>query len=475
MLHCNGASGPQASPAQPVALGEETWIDGVYLDVPKLKLGDGYVLTGSITPQVGNASLLPVNSPVIDGTGIGGRDAIYIDATNLQYLIANELASLANSGPLSVAVRVKRNEAASTRALWGFGDSTQSTTDYFYAAFPGGAANSPVVNRSAVGDGIKSLTGPAPLVYTDYVICFVYDGVDELVYLDGNLIAQGPVGTLALTPNRFVIGARHTTAPLNYLGGWISKFAMVPKVLTIDEVQELTAHWTAHDWGTPGKADGAPFQFFGDSITQGDSDTDGRGGFRYDMYEYLRTNRLRVTFVGHRDLGYFANPEHSAHGGLTTNSINNYINTYAPTYMPRGLFVLAGTNDSDNIESGGKTLATWRGEYDALLVDARAQLDAVYSEGQIIVGTLLPIEPGTLGAAVIDDMNAELVAAWNAHDAANPTKPPLIRCDFHTAIGGTWSATYFGADPVHPNGAGYRLMGAELVAQAGSYFNGATF
>jgi hypothetical protein len=41
--------------------------------------------------------------------------------------------------------------------------------------------------------------------------------------------------------------------------------------------------------------------------------------------------------------------------------------------------------------------------------------------------------------------------------------PRFRRADACGALGGSWSATYWGTDPVHPITAGYRVIGAELI------------
>lgn len=453
-----------------VPLGASTW--SLYLDFTGLS--DAVVLSSIQTPLIG-PGVTPVNSPAIDGVGIGGRSALFIDQATSQALACDSLASLQAGSDKAVTViaRVKRDWPLSSRSVFGWGHSGQSTNDYFYGAFPGGAANSPTLARDAVDEATKTITGSGPVDYADHVVAFRFNGTTGWVYVDGVEVATGDLDTADLTVNKFAIGARVTTAITEHLGGWISHFAVAASALSPEQIQAVGAAWTADDLGTPGKTGGAPFQFFGDSITRGDSDTyatsSARGGFRYDAYEHWRANRLAINAVGHLTQGIFADPECSAQGGADTTFIRGLINTHIPTYEPVGIFVMSGTNDADAIESGSLLLSTWSANYAGMLQDARDKLDALGSGRQIIVANLLPIQSGTLGEAAIASMNAELVNVWNAHDSANPSAPPLIRCDFHTAIGGVYDGDNY-KDAVHPNEIGYRLLGAELVEKAGAYF-----
>lgn len=470
-----GFAGSGGGGADPIALGAATWEGGLYLDVPLLGLASGEIAS-PITPQVGAAQLTPVNTPTIDPVGIGGRDAIFCDATATELLTGHAYAALASGAdlPLTVIVRVKRDWPTGNRYPWGFGSSAGANDNRLMGGFASGASNSPLIIKDAPSETAKTVTRTGAMDYADHVIAWVIHGTTVDLYIDGvAVVTGGDIDTAAITTNRFAIGGQVTTAGVGHLGGWISHFAMVPAVLSAGQIATVTAAWQSKDGGAPGKAEGAPFGWFGDSITQGDSDayatTQTRGGFRYDAYEHWRANRLRITSVGSRAHGIFANPQHSATGGFAISSITSQIDTDVPIYQPRGMFVMAGTNDSDNVEAGSMTLGQFRTAYDNMLAAARTRLDAYQSDGQIVVATLLPIQVGTLGEAAIGDMNGEILAAVAAADAANPTKPQIIVCDFHTAIGGVWDSNLF-KDAVHPNEIGYRLLGAELIAKAGAYF-----
>lgn len=459
--------------ADPIALGAATWEGGLYLDVPLLGLGGGAVLSSTIAPQVGAQLVTPVNSPVVDGVGIGGRDAARINDTN-QLFTAHWLSTIANGTdlPLTVIMRLKRDFPASTRYAWGFQSSGSATDNFIRGPLPLGASNSPQFQKDAAAETTKTITRTGALGYADHVIAWVTDGNTGLIYLDGVEVASGDLNTLAITVNRFAFGATVSTATQGPLGGWVSKIAVTPQALSPAQVAEVTAHWLANDLGTPGKSDGAKFGWFGDSITKGDTDaysTSTRGGFRYDAYELWRAQRLRIRSVGPNVQGIFANPENSATGGFAIASITSQISTDIPIYQPRGAFVMAGTNDADSIEAGSMTLGQFRALYDTMLSTLRTALDQYQSDGQIIVANLIPIQGGTLGSAAIGDMNSEIAAAVAAHDAANPTKPPIIECDFHAAIGGAYDAGNY-SDTTHPNATGYRLLGAELTSKAGAYF-----
>lgn len=459
-----------------IPLGASTW-DGIYLDVPLLGLADG-ATPGSVTPQVGSVSPVCTNAPPFDAFGIGGRSAVFADVTGSKYLRADGLATFfaGSDKPGTVIERLKRDWPLSQRAGWGAGNSAQSTNDFFYGAFAGGAGNSPLFVKDAIAEATKTLTGSAPLDYTDHVVAWVNDGTTGWVYVDGVLVATGDLDTLAITPNRFAIGARFTTAVVDVFGGWISHFAMTSRVLTQAEVVIVTNAWRANDLGMPGLASGTPFLPIGDSLYRGDSDTyatsSTRGGLRYRTYESWRKNRLRIRFVGHLTQGIFANPDCSCQGGADTTLLRTYVNTYIPIYQPRGLHFWGGTNDSDSIESGALTLAAWSANMAGALADARTRLDAIAANGghaQIIVNNLTPLQPGWPGETAIPTMNAEFINIWNAHDAAYPTKPPLIREDFWTAIGGVYNASFY-KDETHMNPAGYDLLAVEHLAKTSAYF-----
>ena len=361
--------------------------------------------------------------------------------------------------------RLQRNAQTGTKSPFGFGSSGTATHNYWDGRLPGGATLSPGSNRRGPSpDTEKIINNSVALDYAEHVVAFVMrSGVGE-IWLDGSMVASGDMATAAITPNRYALGARFTTAPLGHLGGWISSAALTPRALSSGELATMRAYMLAGDAKHPGKGDGALVQCFGDSIMQSGSGGGKGGGWRYRMYEHWRANGQNLTLVGHRNQGFFANPLHSATAGLGTLPTRTEILTPVPPYPPHVLVVMAGTNDSDDVEGGGLPLATWKSYYTMLLDSARSELNKLSNGAarQIVVYNLLPQKTGNLGARGVDAMNPEFAGMWDAHDAANPSSPPLIRVDAHAAIGGAWSAPLYisGTDPVHPNDDGDALIGA---------------
>jgi len=118
------------------------------------------------------------------------------------------------------------------------------------------------------------------------------------------------------------------------------------------------------------------------------------------------------------------------------------------------VIVVIGTNDCAVGYDGTTTPAA----YAALL----EQLIAVDATTCILVSTVPP-QQGAGPQANVVDFNSKLPAIWDTFDAAHPAVP-LRRADIFAAVGGVWSSTYFSADGVHFNNAGYAQMLAAILA-----------
>ncbi len=449
-----------------VSLGAATWTNGAYLDVPALGVSS---LSAAFAPQVGSDVFTPSGTYQVPGIGIGGRGALDCNVASVLSIAAHWLAGLASGTDktFTALARIRRDYPVGRRALWGFGHSTENANEFLDCGLPAGANVSPSARKDADAEATLEILGSTAFDYGEHVVAFRTDGTTGWIYVDGVQVATGSLDTLAVTFDRFYLTAHYNTvaAPVaQHFGGFLSHFAITELLLTPAQVAQVGIDWASVDLGTPGKPDGTKVQQFGDSKMQGDSDTyaitSTRGGNRYRAHAYLRLNRLRINFVGHRSGGISADPEHSSIGGANMSLIRSYINTYISTYEPEIVVIDGGTNDTDDIEAATQTWATFRTNYLGSLNEARDEMDLYSSGGQLAVFTQTPIQTGTAGATVVGTMNTNILSYVAEHEALYPSAPPVIIVDAHAAIG-SWNATDYklGTDPVHLGPVGYDKTG----------------
>lgn len=460
--------------SDPIALGSATWTNGYYLDLRTLGLVDGATLSSDITPQVGAGVFTPVNSPTVDGVGILGRTAVLLTKGDTSCLTAHWAAALVSGSnqPFTWIGLGKKRDGVGTRYLVSFCTAAEPANAFHRIRWAGGYA-APTSERDAVGEATKTISGAGTYYYKPRVVAIVFDGSTGTLYVDGAVQATGDLNTLSIAFDRHAIGATFTTAPGFAFDGWIQCAALTEQVLTQAQVQTVEATWRAAAAAHPGDG-GTQIAWLGDSITWGGSDTGPYAyGFRGRIYEYCRAASVAVDSVGgETPAGYFADPEHMSHSGYLIASIRTVANASLGTGNGyegvKFAAVMAGTNNMDNVEAGSPTMSATLDDYASLLSAMHTRLVTTQPTARIMVTTILPIQTGWPGATVVDTFNAGLTAIWDAHDAAHPSNL-LLRADAHTAIGGAWSATYFDADPVHPNSDGYDLIAAHYWSVCGSY------
>lgn len=209
----------------------------------------------------------------------------------------------------------------------------------------------------------------------------------------------------------------------------------------------------------------------GDSNTL---DVAGNYQWRKAIYdEFFYNLGWPVFSVGATNAGS-SDPEFNRHGGVTGQTIAG-LNTYLldPTtgqLRPGGplvnsvqlAMIMIGTNDMSTFAAGTTSAAL------------QTLIEGVYAalpNAEVAVTDILPRNDAN--NANVLAFNAELPARFDAIDAANPGRPPLIRWSAFNAVGGVWSATDF-SDALHLTPVGSVKLGASATAAIAPRVNALT-
>ncbi|MBI1862693.1 hypothetical protein HYS00_01090 [Candidatus Microgenomates bacterium] len=92
----------------------------------------------------------------------------------------------------------------------------------------------------------------------------------------------------------------------------------------------------------------------GDSVTDG---TDGRGGYRFKLYNLLKANNTLFDFVGPNQSGSVPDNDHAGFGGYAAGNagsssgmqLSKVVGSFVPSMKPDVVLVMAGVNDVYNL------------------------------------------------------------------------------------------------------------------------------
>jgi lysophospholipase L1-like esterase len=205
----------------------------------------------------------------------------------------------------------------------------------------------------------------------------------------------------------------------------------------------------------------------GDSITEGCC-TAPEGGYRIELFRQAVTDGKNVTFVGSLMNGpsSVANRtfpmRHEGHGGYTISGGGNggiagtITDSAISTYHPNIVLLMIGTNDvNDNIDITNAPSRLGK-LIDEIITDAPAAL--------VVVSTIIPINaPG--GDQRVQAYNAALPGLVNTRASAGKH---VVLVDNYAAFAKDQNyQTTLKADGLHPNTAGYVILGQSFYGAIG--------
>jgi lysophospholipase L1-like esterase len=206
----------------------------------------------------------------------------------------------------------------------------------------------------------------------------------------------------------------------------------------------------------------------GDSITEGygyrgtSSEPDNAGGYRIELFRQASTNNKNITFVGNLTNGPSTvdgktfPTKHEGHGGWTISQIAGIADNSLSTNKPNIVLLKIGTNDVN----GGGTSAAPNGLKN--LID---QIAKDVPSALLVVSSIIPIENDGSNQNV-KTYNATIPTTVNAAAAAGKH---VIFVDSYAAFvaDSSWKTKYM-FDNLHPNDAGYALLGQKWYAAISS-------
>jgi lysophospholipase L1-like esterase len=209
---------------------------------------------------------------------------------------------------------------------------------------------------------------------------------------------------------------------------------------------------------------------FGDSITEGCCNF--VGGYRVELFRQARQEGHDITFVGSVSNGPTTVDgvpfprDHEGHGGYTiddepargTNGISPFVGTSLPSYTPNIITLMIGTNDIN----GNIDVADAPNRLGTLLDSIHAQDPDVL----VVLAQIVPTQNDGTNQAV-QTYNAAMPQLVSDRVALGYH---LILVDMYAAF--TQDVNYKNtllADGLHPNDAGYALMGQTWYAAISDY------
>jgi autotransporter-associated beta strand protein len=344
-------------------------------------------------------------------------------------------------------------------------------------AFGVGAPDTTIVSKRSVNDGLwhhlaatrDSSTGKVEL------------------YIDGALdtVAVAPTGART-APVELRIGASRSPVPVFFVGG-MDDLQFHAGVLNPAEVAELSSY---PEPPPPPTGDIVKIHPLGDSITWGyttASAADSPGGYREPLYRNLIVNGgPAVEFLGANTsnpgplLTRDNQPRHDGYPQYTITEISNNLDANVPTGKPRGnnggfwltgggvrpaiepdiILLLAGTNDIE----GGADAAMIESRMDAMV----AKIFALRPAAKIFLASIPPYPADAAKTATAAGYNRLMVLR---------TVPKYLSRGFDIRFVDQYRNFIAGAGPegdvviaalygdtIHPNEAGYQLMGDTWAA-----------
>src|SRR5450631_477110 len=207
----------------------------------------------------------------------------------------------------------------------------------------------------------------------------------------------------------------------------------------------------------------------GDSITEGCC-TAPEGGYRIELFRQAVTNTKNLTFVGSLMngpttlvAGRTFPMRHEGHGGYTISGGGNggiagtITDTAISTYHPNIVLLMIGTNDlNDNIDVTNAPSRLGK-LIDEIITDAPSAL--------VVVSTIIPISAPN-GDQRTQTYNAALPALVNARASAGKH---VVLVDNYAAFAKDPNyQTTLKADGLHPNTAGYVVLGQAFYGAIGA-------
>ena len=201
----------------------------------------------------------------------------------------------------------------------------------------------------------------------------------------------------------------------------------------------------------------------GDSITEGCC-TAPMGGYRIELFRQASTNNKNITFVGTLTNGPTTvdnkpfPQSHEGHGGWKISQIAGVIDNAISSSKPHIVLLKIGTNDingNDNISNAPNRLASL---IDQICKDAPNAL--------LVVSAIIPTtDDGTNG-----NVRAYNTAIKAKAEAAAATGKHVLFVDNYDAFAQNSSyKTALMADGLHPNTAGYAVLGKSFYGMISSY------
>lgn len=201
----------------------------------------------------------------------------------------------------------------------------------------------------------------------------------------------------------------------------------------------------------------------GDSITEGCC-TAPMGGYRIELYHQVLTNKKNVTFVGTLSNGpgtvdgQTFPQKHEGHGGWKISQIAGVIDAAISSSKPHIVLLKIGTNDingNDNISNAPTRLANL---IDQICKDAPNAL--------LVVSAIIP----TTNDGTNNNVRSYNAAIKQKAEAAASSGKHVVFVDNYQAFAqNTNYKTALMADGLHPNTAGYVVLGDSFYGVISSY------
>jgi lysophospholipase L1-like esterase len=201
----------------------------------------------------------------------------------------------------------------------------------------------------------------------------------------------------------------------------------------------------------------------GDSITEGCC-TAPMGGYRIELYHQALTNKKNVTFVGTLSNGpgtvdgQTFPQHHEGHGGWKISQIAGVIDNAISSSHPHIVLLKIGTNDingNDNISNAPTRLANL---IDQICKDAPNAL--------LVVSAIIP----TTNDGTNNNVRSYNAAIKQKAEAAASSGKHVVFVDNYQAFAqNTNYKTALMADGLHPNTAGYVVLGDSFYGVISSY------
>jgi len=451
-----------------VLINLSAWSTGVYVDTVPGTVGAN---VGVIPSQSGSNSLTPsATQPKIYANAIDGRNAVFypnsVPGGPYQYLTCDPCAALLRNATGNwVVAGGTRLDKTGEQPIWGAMRSDGSAAEKWSFRVIAEA----LVLQKFVGSVIVStFTGPRlPDPYSTLrwaVVCTA--GQITFYYVSSGQTAMTTVvfgsqesTNLSTAVDRFAFGASVSSVPFELFTGYQTEFAVGAFAPTAAQVQWLLcSSWASLSYLTP-QASGFGAITPGDSIMLASQDVVTGAGMRDCASELWSREALSFFTYG----GIQAGGNDNGYGVGRVGSVRN---TFSSCLSGQDIASISAQALLD-IANSPAPVAYWLcymggGDNNVLVAPATICTRFVAAFTQVMNAMIA--KTGTHAFAdispIIPNQNVPiqanlvaLYALWTASVVAPlQTAFPgrVYAADCYAALGGVWSATYFGADPSHP-------------------------